>query len=424
MSEAAQATHSSPDGHIPQLRFPEFGKRWDKETIGGISKIFGRIGYRGYTVQDIVSKGEGAIALSPSNFINNQINTIKSTYISWFKYEESPEIKILDGDILFVKTGSTYGKTAFVSNIKEKATINPQIVVLKNISISNKFLGYIVTTQTIKKQIEQIVVGGAIPTMSQKELSKMEFSLPAKPEQQKIAAFLTAVDSKIEQLSKKKALLGEYKKGLMQQIFSQAIRFKADDGSDFPNWEEKKLGDVVSTPVSDGPHLTPKFVKQGVPFLSVNNLVESKIDFSNVRYISIDDHLVFSKKCKPKKGDVLLGKAASVGKVAFVETDVEFNIWSPIAMIRPGNSNFSKYIYYCFQTRFILNQISKFTNSSSQGNIGMGDINKIIIKLPNKLEQTKIANLLSSIDSKIEQVGKQLRESKQFKKALLQQMFV
>ena len=260
--------------------------------------------------------------------------------------------------------------------------------------------------------------------MSKKEFVKLKVPLPSVGEQQKIAAFLTAVDNKIEQLSKKQELLGEYKKGLMQQIFSQVIRFKADDGSDFPDWEEKKLGDVVSTPVSDGPHLTPKFVKQGVPFLSVNNLVESKIDFSNVRYISIDDHLVFSKKCKPKKGDVLLGKAASVGKVAFVETDVEFNIWSPIAMIRPGNSNFSKYIYYCFQTRFILNQISKFTNSSSQGNIGMGDINKIIIKLPNKLEQTKIANLLSSIDSKIEQVGKQLRESKQFKKALLQQMFV
>ena len=275
-----------------------------------------------------------------------------------------------------------------------------------------------------KKEFIRRASGSTFLEIGKSEIKKIKSNIPLLSEQQKIAEFLTAVDNKIEQLIKKQELLGEYKKGLMQQIFSQAIRFKADDGSDFPNWEEKKLGDVVSTPVSDGPHLTPKFVKQGVPFLSVNNLVESKIDFSNVRYISIDDHLVFSKKCKPKKGDVLLGKAASVGKVAFVETDVEFNIWSPIAMIRPGNSNFSKYIYYCFQTRFILNQISKFTNSSSQGNIGMGDINKIIIKLPNKLEQTKIANLLSSIDSKIEQVGKQLRESKQFKKALLQQMFV
>jgi type I restriction enzyme S subunit len=75
----------------------------------------------------------------------------------------------------------------------------------------------------------------------------MVINLPAKPEQQKIAAFLAAVDNKIEQLSKKQALLCEYKKGLMQQIFSQTIRFKADDGSVFPDWEEKELGDVVNT---------------------------------------------------------------------------------------------------------------------------------------------------------------------------------
>ena len=207
---------------------------------------------------------------------------------------------------------------------------------------------------------------------------------------------------------------------MSETLRTPKLRFSEFGG----DWEEKKLKNVVSTPVSDGPHSTPKFVNQGIPFLSVDNLVENKIDFSDVRYISIDDHLIFSKKCKPIKGDVLLGKAASVGKVAFVETDIEFNIWSPIAMIRPSDTNYSKYIFYCFQTEFISKQINRFTNSSSQGNIGMGDIGKIIIKLPIKLEQTKIANFLSSIDIKIEQIVKQLDETKQFKKALLQQMFV
>jgi len=425
MSEVAQAPHSSPDGHSPQLRFPEFSGNW--EEVPFYDCLNDILDFRGRTPLKIGMDwgGGNIISLSANNVKNGYIDFNAECHLgSGELYEKwMGKVKLVKNDIVFTME-APLGKALLVPDDK-RYILSQRVVAFKTKDyIDNLYFIQLIWSNKFQNTVDRLSTGSTAKGINQKSLKKVFVNIPLKPEQQKIAAFLTAVDTKIEQLSKKKALLGEYKKGLMQQIFSQAIRFKADDGSDFPDWEEKKLGDVVSTPVSDGPHLTPKFVKQGVPFLSVNNLVESKIDFSNVRYISIDDHLVFSKKCKPKKGDVLLGKAASVGKVAFVETDVEFNIWSPIAMIRPGNSNFSKYIYYCFQTRFILNQISKFTNSSSQGNIGMGDINKIIIKLPNKLEQTKIANLLSSIDSKIEQVGKQLRESKQFKKALLQQMFV
>jgi len=400
---------------IPQLRFPEFSGEWKEKKLSDVAEIVG-----GGTPPTAVEKYWGGDIqwFTPTEIKNKYIVNSKRT-ITQVGLDTSSARLLPKGTLLF-SSRATVGEIGIA--VQECTTNQGFQSFIVNKDNDSEFLyNWIIKN---KKEFIRRASGSTFLEIGKSEIKKIKSNIPLLSEQQKIAAFLTAVDNKIEQLIKKQELLGEYKKGLMQQIFSQAIRFKADDGSDFPNWEEKKLGDVVSTPVSDGPHLTPKFVKQGVPFLSVNNLVESKIDFSNVRYISIDDHLVFSKKCKPKKGDVLLGKAASVGKVAFVETDVEFNIWSPIAMIRPGNSNFSKYIYYCFQTRFILNQISKFTNSSSQGNIGMGDINKIIIKLPNKLEQTKIANLLSSIDSKIEQVGKQLRESKQFKKALLQQMFV
>jgi len=425
MSEVAQAPHSSPDGHSPQLRFPEFSGNW--EEVPFYDCLNDILDFRGRTPLKIGMDwgGGNIISLSANNVKNGYIDFNAECHLgSGELYEKwMGKVKLVKNDIVFTME-APLGKALLVPDDK-RYILSQRVVAFKTKDyIDNLYFIQLIWSNKFQNTVDRLSTGSTAKGINQKSLKKVFVNIPLKPEQQKIAAFLTAVDNKIEQLIKKQELLGEYKKGLMQQIFSQAIRFKADDGSDFPNWEEKKLGDVVSTPVSDGPHLTPKFVKQGVPFLSVNNLVESKIDFSNVRYISIDDHLVFSKKCKPKKGDVLLGKAASVGKVAFVETDVEFNIWSPIAMIRPGNSNFSKYIYYCFQTRFILNQISKFTNSSSQGNIGMGDINKIIIKLPNKLEQTKIANLLSSIDSKIEQVGKQLRESKQFKKALLQQMFV
>ena len=116
---------------------------WEEKTLGEICLIVGRIGFRGYTRKDIVTnKKDGAITLSPSNIVNGNMCYNNCTYISWFKYNESPEIKIQNGDILIVKTGSSYGKSAFVENLPHKATINPQFVVLKDIKINHKLLLY------------------------------------------------------------------------------------------------------------------------------------------------------------------------------------------------------------------------------------------------------------------------------------------
>jgi type I restriction enzyme, S subunit len=406
----------------PKLRFPEFSGEWEDYSLNTISNLITKgttptsIGF------DFISEGVNFIKVE--NIKNHNIDINSTTKISYECHNHLKRSKLQSSDIVFSIAG-TIGRTGIIADKDLPANTNQALSIIRLKKEQNiKFIHNLLNLEKIHKYSFRMLSVGAQPNLSLQQVREIKLNLPTKPEQQKIALFLSSVDKKIEQLSKKQELLHEYKKGLMQKILSQAIRFKADDSSDYPDWEEKKLQNIVSTPVSDGPHLTPKFVNQGIPFLSVDNLVKNKIDFSNARYISIDDHLIFSKKCKPKKDDVLFGKAASVGKVAFVETEIEFNIWSPIAMIRPSESNYSKYIFYCLQTEFILRQINRFTNSSSQGNIGMGDIGKIIIKLPNKLEQTKIANFLSSIDSKIEQLVKQLDETKQFKKALLQQMFV
>ncbi len=202
-------------------RIPE---SWEIKTIDSIAKISGRIGYRGYTVADIVKEGEGAITLSPSNIINNKINFKNCTYISFFKYEESPEIKIYNGDILLVKTGSTYGKTAIVTGLNEKATLNPQIVVLKNIKMNNLYLSYLMSSRIIQNQISQTIAGGAIPTLSQKNIEKYKFPLPLLEEQKQIAEILSTVDNKLENLKEKKQSFEELKKGLMQKLLTGEVR--------------------------------------------------------------------------------------------------------------------------------------------------------------------------------------------------------
>ena len=141
---------------------------WDLKKIGSFCKIFGRIGFRGYSKKDIVNEGRGAITLSPSNIINNKLSLKDCTYITWEKYYESPEIIINKGDILLVKTGSTTGKTCYVNELPHKATLNPQMVVFKELSVNAQFLSYIFASSIFLNQINTTLVGGVLPTLSQK----------------------------------------------------------------------------------------------------------------------------------------------------------------------------------------------------------------------------------------------------------------
>jgi len=213
---------------VPKYRFKEFEKdgEWSLKQLGvdNLIEIKGRIGYRGYTTEDIVSKGEGAISMSPSNIDENwNLNFEKSTYITWEKYEESPEIMLEDGFTALVKTGSSYGKAAYIKNLIEKTTINPQLVVLKPKKISSYFLYLLVTNSAIQKQIQETVVGGAIPTLSQDSISKFEVLIPKPKEQQKIAECFSALNDLIILQTQRIEHLKLHKKGLMQSLFPKII---------------------------------------------------------------------------------------------------------------------------------------------------------------------------------------------------------
>lgn len=193
-----------------------------------VANIFGRIGFRGYTQDDLVNDGEGAISLSPSNLKSFRMSYDKRTYISWSKYEESPEIKIENGDILFVKTGSSYGKSCIVKGLPEKATINPQLIVFKNIKCNNKYLFYLLQTSIVDAQTQWHVTGGTIPTMSQDKIEN--FYLPYYEddyEQQQIVHFLdrkcTAIDTAIEKTKKSIEKLEEYKKAVITKAVTKGI---------------------------------------------------------------------------------------------------------------------------------------------------------------------------------------------------------
>ena len=209
---------------VPALRFPEFTEEWERCTLAEICNIVGRIGFRGYTIQDIVEKGTGAIALSPSNITDNRLSYDKdNTYISYFKYEESPEIKVFVGDIVFVKTGSTVGKVAYVDNILCETTLNPQLVVLKDIKCNSFLLGQILSASKFQNAIKRITVGGAVPTLSQNEMGKISVSIPQKMEQEKLATLFHLIDERIATQNKIIEDLKKLKSALYQEMFGSLV---------------------------------------------------------------------------------------------------------------------------------------------------------------------------------------------------------
>jgi len=214
----------------------------------------------------------------------------------------------------------------------------------------------------------------------------------------------------------------------MQQIFSQEIRFKADDGSDFPDWEEKKLGNISNVSKLAGYEFT-KYIKYqdtgSIIALRGLNIKKNKLDLSVVKFIDNSD---FSRLNRSKLfiDDLMFTYIGTIGEVALIDEDDKYYLAPNVSRIRFNNEvclpRFA--IQYFNREVFKQGEIKKYVSSSSQPALTMGNVRLFILNLPTKPEQQKIANFLSSIDSKIEQVGEQLDKSKQFKKALLQKMFV
>jgi type I restriction enzyme S subunit len=175
----------------------EIPNNWVWAQVNDVCRVFGRIGFRGYTKEDLTTKHNGAITISPSNMIDGLMDFRDCTYISWEKYEESPEIIINNGDILIVKTGSSFGKVAIVKELPEKATINPQIAVIKKIVIDSYYLTYLLQSPFAQSNYKDFVIGTAIPTFSQLNLISMSIPLPPLAEQHRI---VKAVDELFEQI--------------------------------------------------------------------------------------------------------------------------------------------------------------------------------------------------------------------------------
>lgn len=376
--------------NVPKLRFKEFSGEWKKSLLGKYGNLINGLTY---SPNDIVENG--LLVLRSSNIQNNQMSYDDNVYVNLPVKDES---LTKENDILIcVRNGSKrlIGKNVLIPSNIPNATHGAFMTVFRG--ESNKFIFQWLNSSMFFKQVH-MNLGATINSINGSDLKKFKVIFPNKQEQEKIASFLTSVDTKIEQLTKKEELLQQYKKGVMQKIFNQEIRFKADDGSEFCDWEEKKLGEICNK-ISSG---KSKQVDNGrYELYGSTGVIGTTEEASNIgRYI-----LVARVGANAGLANLVDGEFGVTDNTLVVDLKQSVDIVFVLMLLKHYNLN-------------------RLVFGSGQPLITGGELKALKMKFPCLEEQTKIANFLSSIDSKIEQVQKQLAYTKEFKKALLQQMFV
>ncbi len=322
-----------------------------------------------------MSTGEGAISLSASNMKDMKMDYNKCTYLSWNKYFESPEIQIENGDILFVKTGSTFGKVALVEKLPLEATINPQIIVIKDIGISNKFLCYFLSTDIIRSQINCSVVGGTIPTIAQEKILNYILLIPEIQQSKQIADALDEkcgkIDKLIEKEQKQIEKMKEYKQSVITSAVTKGLNKSApmkDSGIDWigeipESWEiisMKYLGCVRNGLTYNPNDLCNE--NEGVLVLRSSNIQEGKLVFTDNVYVNkeISDELFV------KENDILIcsrnGSRKLIGKNAIIQKGLDASFGAFMMIFRTNRC--ARYIKYILDSNIFQYYLGTFLTAT------------------------------------------------------------
>ena len=409
---------------VPKLRFKEFDGDWSNKKIGNIASKVGsgstpRGGAEAYT-------DHGIIFIRSQNVNNDQLLLDDVAYIPEETHVKMSGSKVIANDILLNITGASIGRSCVVPHDFTEANVNQHVCIIRTPNDDPIFVQSFLSSENGQNAIQSKQAGGGREGLNFQAIRSIDFHFPpSKAEQTKIASFLSAVDEKISQLTQKHALLSQYKQGMMQKLFSQQISFKADDGSEFGEWEETTIGKITST-ISTG--ATPSTLKEEYWNGNIKWMSSGELNHRHVHDVEKTiTELGFkssSTKILPKHCVLigLAGQGKTRGTVAINYIELSTN--QSIAAIHPNPKVFDyRFIFFNLDMRYQeLRALS--TGDGGRGGLNLQIIKGVEIHLPCLEEQTKIANFLSSIDQKIEVVAQQIEQAKTWKKGLLQQMFI
>ena len=412
----------------------EIPGHWECTRIKFIANLYGRIGFRGYNSKDLNKDGIGAITLSPSNMKDMMMDYTNVTYLSWEKYNESPEIMIQQGDILFVKTGSSYGKSCYVDNLPQEATINPQILRI-NPLINGRFLCYYFNSSLARTFTECGVVGGTIPTISQEKVGNFIALNPPLPEQEAIVTYLDTKVAKIDEYisiaEKKIAALEELKQTIIAEAVTRGIHKDVpmkDSGVKWigmipEHWKIMRLRFVCEFRNGYTPSkANPKFWENGtIPWFRMEDIRDSG------RFLNEAKQYISKEAVKGdglfEAGSFILATTATIGEHAMLIADsLENQRFTNLKIRKSLISKLSRNFFFYYL--FVIDEYCKSTTRKATfPSVDMTDLKNIGVSIPPIEEQQEIVTYLDSKVANINQLCQaersQIEKLKEYKQRLI-----
>ena len=388
------------NNNIPQLRFPEFKGEWEKKKLGEVAEKInsGKTPLGGESVYT----ERGILFIRSQNVNDDKLSFENSTYIPEEINNTMKNSVVKANDILLNITGASLGRSCVVPNDFIIGNVNQHVCIIRlNKEESNpRFVQPILSSTKGQNIFISLQTGSGREGLNFESIKGIEISFPPLPEQTRIASFFTVIDKKISELKQKKALLEQYKKGVMQKLFSQELRFKDSDGKDFPDWERKKLGEVCEKKSSN---ISANKIEDnfGEYIIYGASGILKKVDFyeEENEYVSI------------------IKDGAGVGRIVYCKG--KSSVLGTMEIIKP-KIQLNTYFLYCLLENI---DFTKYITGSTIPHIYFKDYKNEDCGIPSLPEQTKIANFLSAIDEKINRTQKQIEQAEVWKKGLLQQMF-
>jgi len=364
---------------VPKLRFGEFSGEWEEKKLEDVSKFYD--GKRKPIKSSDRAKMQGQYPYYGASGVIDYVND--------FIFDDEIVLLGEDGENILSRN------LPLAFRVSGKCWVNNHAHVIKpKKHYDVDFLA--LTLENVNYQ--KYNTGTAQPKLNQEVCSKIKCFYPSFSEQQKIASFLSAVDKKITQLQQKQRLLEAYKKGVMQRIFSQELRFTREDGSAYPDWKEQKMRDVA--PLQRGFDLpTSKIIEGDYPVVYSNGILRKHKEF------------------KVNAPGVITGRSGTIGQVTYINE--KFWPHNTSLWVTDFKGNYPKFIYYLYH----FFKLERFNAGSTVPTLNRNDVHAVKKHIPIRPEQTQIAHFLSAIDIKIAVVESQIEQTQQFKKGLLQQMF-
>lgn len=407
----------------PILRFPEFKGEWEKKRLGNLSS------------QSMYGIGASAIEFDKENVyvritdIDEDTRKITGDYTSPDTIDEKYLLE--KNDILFARTGASTGKTYIHSKFDQtlKYYFAGFLIRFKvKDNYSSKFIYQYTFTEMYKNWVEVMSVRSGQPGINSEEYSKLPLCIPNKDEQEKIGIFFSKLDQQIELEEKKLELLEQQKRGYMQKIFSQELRFKDDNENEYPEWQLKNLGELGETFTGLSGKTKDDFGYGDGLFITYMNVFKNTIAKSDmVERVKIGSN---ENQNRVQYGDILFTTSSEVPNEVGMSS-----IW----LFNQDNVYLNS---FCFGFRVVVNYIKPvylarylrseemrktitiLAQGSTRFNISKKEMMKLNIKVPYIEEQIKIDNFFNKIDILILKQGKKIEILKHRKKGLLQKMFV